>query len=181
MKGAPQLGSDERQEYQHLDIHKRQILRRRFRVARVEVQNFVGDGVALEWNERVKLLERRNVNHFPPELRADERPRHPDQRFQPERWMDDVTTLQRLSKATIEQLVALLEPREWRRVLAIWGTVQINQNVILRHQLLQGFHDVVKQIVHHIIVIFPRTVGQVARAEDNYRVVSAGFEITAVR
>lgn len=40
--------------------------------------------------------------------------------------------------------------------------MQVDQNIIFGHKLLKRFHDVVKQIVHHIVVIFARSIGQVA-------------------
>lgn len=88
-------------------------------MTRVEAQDLVGDGIALDGHQRVQLFERRHVNHLPPELGADEWPRHPDQRLQPEGRVNDIATLQRLPKAAVEQLVALLQPRKRRRVFAI--------------------------------------------------------------
>lgn len=58
--------------------------------------------------------------------------------------------------------------------------MQVDENVIFRHQLLQRFDDVVKQIVHHIVVVLPGAVGQVACAEYDDCVVTTGFEIAAM-
>lgn len=55
------------------------------------------------------------------------------------------------------------------------------QNVVFRHQLLERFHDVVEQIVHHIVVVLPGPVGQMTGAEHDDCVVAAGFEVAAMR
>lgn len=55
------------------------------------------------------------------------------------------------------------------------------QDVILCHQLLERFHDVVEQVVHHIVVVLSRPIGQMTRAEYNYCVVATGLKISAMR
>lgn len=64
------------------------------RVTRIETQNFVGNGVAFDRNQSVKLFQGGNINHFAPELGTYEGPRHPDERLKPKCGMNDVTAFQ---------------------------------------------------------------------------------------
>lgn len=58
--------------------------------------------------------------------------------------------------------------------------MQIDENVIFRHELLQRLHHVEEQVIHHIVVVFARSIGQMACAEHDYCIVSARLEIAAV-
>lgn len=37
--------------------------------------------------------------------------------------------------------------------------MQIHQHIIFGHELLERFDDVIKQVVHHVVVVFAGTVG----------------------
>lgn len=58
--------------------------------------------------------------------------------------------------------------------------MQIDEHVVFRHQLLQCFHDIEKQVVHHIVVVLSRSIGQMACAEHDNCIVSARLEISAM-
>jgi hypothetical protein len=59
--------------------------------------------------------------------------------------------------------------------------MQVHQHIIFGHQLLQRLDDVVKEIVHDVVVVFARAIGKVTGTEDDDCVVAAGLEIAAVR
>lgn len=58
--------------------------------------------------------------------------------------------------------------------------MQVHQHIILGHQLLQRLDDVVKEVVHDIVVVFARAIGKMTGAEDHNCVVSPSFEISTV-
>lgn len=66
----------------------------------------------------------------------DERPCHPNDRFQPERWMHHVERFQAFAETPIEQLVAPFQPWKLGSIAAACSAMKINEHVIICYELV---------------------------------------------